>query len=154
MDFVRCFTQSAAQTGAPLFFSGCFEFNGSWPERAAANRNYFEYLVKIARDTKIAYATPASVVDFYKTHYTKTPESMLYLVDIYAGITSNDKPPLYPDTMELENAAFKSIFLKGKRCLTSIMTTRPTGAILTGAMKALPGSPTGISCRTHKTASA
>ena len=113
-DFIRCFTESAGQTHAPLFFTGCFEFNGVWPERAAANRNYMEYLVKVARSTHIAYTTASSVVDFYHKHYKWTPESVLYLVDIYAGHTSKGKPALYPDTMELENGTFKTIFLKGQ----------------------------------------
>ena len=114
MDFLQCFLESAGQTGGPLFFSCGFEFNGVWPETAAINRRFMEYLVRRGNDAPIAYTTATAVADFYRRHYRQTPESALYLHDVYVGLTNSGKPACYPDTLEIENHLFRAIFLKGR----------------------------------------
>ena len=114
MDFLRCFIESAGQTDAPLFFSCGIEFNGVWPEMAPINRHFMEYLVRRGNDARIAYTTASAVVDFYRRHYSETPESLLYLHDAFVGMTNSGKPANYPDTLEIENHLFRAVFLKGR----------------------------------------
>lgn len=109
-DFFQCFVECADQTDDPFFFCGGIEMNGVWPWMAGCTRQFMEYCVQRARDTRIAYATPAAVADFFRRHYTVIPESVLYLVDVYAGMAYNEKPINYNDTMEIENSTFRAIF--------------------------------------------
>ena len=114
MDFLQCFVDCAGQTEAPLLVSCGIEFNGVWPDIATINRHFLEYLVRRARDSKLAFATATAAADFLRRHHKRTPETVLYLPDVYAGITSNGKPVNYPDTMEIENDRLKAIFRRGE----------------------------------------
>jgi hypothetical protein len=114
MDFLQCFIEAAGQTRAPLFFCTGIEFNGVWPEMAAFNRTFMEYMVRRAGDARIAYTTATAVGDFFRRHYRETPESVLYLPDVYAGLVNSGKPACYPDTMEVENHLFRAVFIKGR----------------------------------------
>jgi hypothetical protein len=114
MDFFQCFAECAGQTPTPYFASCGIEFNGVWPEMAAINRRFMEYLASRARDTKLAFATATAAADFLRRHARRTPETVLYLPDVYAGVTSNGKPACHPDTMEIENDRFRAIFRRGE----------------------------------------
>ena len=114
LDWLPCYTQSAGQTDTPFFFCVGFEMNGVSPDCAPANRLYMEYLAKQSQHTKLVFASSGAVVDFFKQHYNRTPESVLYQVDPYVGITQGGKPACCPDTMEIENDRFMAVFLKGQ----------------------------------------
>lgn len=114
MDFLQCFLECAGQTDTPMLVSCGIEFNGVWPDMAAINRHFLEYLVRRARDSKLAFTTATAAADFLRRHHRRTPETVLYLPDVYAGITSNGKPVNYPDTMEIENDRFRAIFRRGE----------------------------------------
>ncbi len=111
-DFLECMIQSGGQSGHPLFLCAGVEFNGVWPFMAGCNRQLLEYCAHRTRDSHLAFTTPAALADYMRRRYRTTPESVLYLVDIFAGLTYNDKPVCYPDTLEIENGRFKSIFRK------------------------------------------
>jgi len=114
MDFLQCCLECAGQTDAPMLVSCGIEFNGVWPDMAAINRHFLEYLVRRARNTKLAFSTATAAAAFLRRHYRRTPETVLYLPDVYAGVTSNGKLANYPDTMEIENDRFKAIFRRGE----------------------------------------
>jgi hypothetical protein len=114
LDWLPCYTQSAGLTDTPFFFCVGFEMNGVVPDCAPANRLYMEYLARQSRNTKLVFASASAVVDFFKQHYDHTPESVLYQVDPYVGITQGGKPACCPDTMEIENDRFMAVMLKGQ----------------------------------------
>lgn len=110
---------SADLTREPLFFTCCFEFAGfDWmPEMYQIQEAFAEYLARECGSRTLAPATISSVADFYRRHYTETPESVVYLPDVWAGRVDTGydrpRPAVHPDTMEIENGTFKSIFRKG-----------------------------------------
>ncbi len=109
-DFLECMLQSGGQSGQPLFLCAGIEFNGVWPFMAPCNRQFLEYCAQRTRDSQLVFTTPAALADYMRRKYRSTPESLLYLVDVFAGLTYNDKPPRHPDTLEFENGRFKAIF--------------------------------------------
>ncbi|MCC6443303.1 MAG: hypothetical protein IT210_07580 [Armatimonadetes bacterium] len=111
-DFLECFLEAARQSGIPYLFSCAFEFNGVWPEMAAINRQFMGYLVRRSRAGRIAFTHASAAADFYRKHYRRMPESLLYLSDVFAGLTQGGKPINYPDTLEIENDRMKAIFRK------------------------------------------
>ncbi|MCB9770355.1 MAG: hypothetical protein H6752_19325 [Candidatus Omnitrophica bacterium] len=113
-DFLECLLNSAGQTDTPFFFSCGIEMNGVWPEMAEINRMMMEHLVKRSRDFPLAFANASETAKFMRRHYDKTPESILYLPDVYCGLTQGGKPACHPDTMEIENADLRAIFRFGE----------------------------------------
>lgn len=114
MDFLECFLDAAAQADQAYLFSTGIEMNGVWPDIAAINRHFMEMLVRRARTTNLAFTTASTAAEFMRMHYTEIPESIAYLPDVFAGMTNGEKPPLYPDTLEVENARFRAIFRRGE----------------------------------------
>lgn len=114
MDFLECFLDASAQADHPYLFSTGIEMNGVWPDIAAINRHFMEMLVRRARTANLAFTTASTAAEFMRAHYTEIPESIAYLPDVFAGMTNGEKPPLYPDTMEVENARFRAIFRRGE----------------------------------------
>ena len=106
-DLFHCFLNAAGQTNYPHFF--CCGLQGDAPTKRQLLMNF----VNDARSWPLTFATPTAVAEFYRRHYQSTPESILYLVDSYAGLTDYGKPVNYPDTMEIENGSYKAIFRKG-----------------------------------------
>jgi hypothetical protein len=113
MAFLDCHLDAAQTSPRPLLFSMGFEFNGVWPRMAELNRRSMEALVERARTRKLVFCTANAAAGFLRRRYRETPESALYLHDVFAGITSNGKPARYPDTIEVENARFKALFRRG-----------------------------------------
>lgn len=112
--FFETFAQCAGQSETPLMVCCGIEFNGVWPDMAAVNRRFLEYLARRGGQIPVAYTTATAAADFMRRHYRSTPESAIYLPDVYAGIVSNGKPPAIPDTMEIENSRLKAIFRHGE----------------------------------------
>lgn len=113
LAFLDCNLDAAETSPRPLLFSMGFEFNGVWPRMAELNRRSMEALVQRARTRKLVFCTASAAADFLRRRYRETPESAVYLHDVFAGITSNGKPARYPDTIEVENARFKALFRRG-----------------------------------------
>ena len=103
MDWLPCYTQSGGQTDAPFFFSVGFEMNGVAPDVAPANRLYMEYLARRSQNTKLVFATPSAVVDFFKRHYDRTPESVFIRLILMSALRRAGNQPVVRDTMEIEN---------------------------------------------------
>lgn len=112
--FFECFAQAAGQTGAPLMVSCGIEFNGVWPDMAAVNRHFLQYLSRRARSEKVAFVSATAAADYLHRHARRTPESAVYMPDVYAGIVSGGKPAAISDTMEIENDRLKAIFRRGE----------------------------------------
>ncbi len=113
-DFLECLLNSAGQSETPFFFSCGFEMNGVWPDMAAVNRMMMEHLVERSREVPLAFASASEAAKFMRHHHNRTPESVLYLTDVYSGLTQGGKPALYPDTMEIENHEFRALFRFGE----------------------------------------
>jgi len=106
-QMVRC------QTG-PYFISEGIEFNGSCFGAAEGNRMVVEYAARKARDGNVVFSTTRGVADFYKKHFTRTPESTCYFQDYWAGVMFKDKPIAFADSMSIENATLYSLALRGQ----------------------------------------
>ena len=119
-DFLRCFFDTQTPRKNPLFFTCCLEFAGfDWmPEMLQIQPLFIQYIAEEVSKNKLAVATPHAVSDFYRNNFNINPESVIYLPDMWAGrvITGYDRPrpPIYPDTMEMENQTYRAIFRKGE----------------------------------------
>ena len=114
MSFFDCFLEAASQCPQPYLFSCGIEMNGVWPEMADINRQFMALLARRAATRDLAVTTASAAADFMRRQYQRIPESTLYLPDVFAGMVHGEKPPLYPDTMEVENARFRAIFRSGE----------------------------------------
>lgn len=119
-DLLRCFYDTQYPRKNPLFFTCCLEFAGfDWmPEMWQIQPLFIDYIARQAGKSKLVFVTPHGLADFYRRHYKENPESVLYLPDMWAGRVetgyNRPKPPIYPDTMEIENAVFRAILRKGE----------------------------------------
>jgi hypothetical protein len=114
MDFLECFLDAAEMSDHPYLFCSGVEFNGVWPDMAAVNRQYMKMLAERARSSKLAFTTALAAADYMRGHLDRTPESVAYFPDVFSGMGNGGKPALYPDTMEVENSEFRSIFRRGE----------------------------------------
>ena len=75
-----------------------------------------DYLARRAAKGEIVFCNQAAAGDFYRRHYTETPETVFYDSDYWCGnkatesITSTWKPVKYPDLMQIENARYSAFF--------------------------------------------
>lgn len=113
-DFLECFLDAAAQAPQPYLFGCGFEFNGVWPAMADINRHFMEMLVQRARSAPLVFTTATAAADFMRAHNERIPESLLYLCDVFAGMTNGGKAQNAPDSIEIENAAFRALFRRGE----------------------------------------
>lgn len=109
-DFFEAMLQNKHSHRAPYFFSMGFEFNGVSPEIAPSNRLMMEYIVRKAAETPLVFSTGPAVTDYFRRHYTETPETVCYQADFFGGLTQHGKPASYPDTLEFEGPGGKSLF--------------------------------------------
>lgn len=72
--------------------------------------------VEQAGRSPVVFCNQAAAAEFYRRHYTETPETVFYDADYWCGtkadesITSTWKPVDYPDLMQIENAQFSAFF--------------------------------------------
>lgn len=109
-DFFDAMLQNRLSQKSPYFFNVGLEFNGNNPGITEGNRKLIEYAAKKAAREPLVFATGPAVSDYYRRHYTRTPESTCYQQDYFGGLTNPDKFPGYPDMLEIEGAAFQSLF--------------------------------------------
>jgi hypothetical protein len=98
----------------PYYIASGVEFNGGRPGATEGNRIELEYALAKARTGNVVFATTRGVAEFYKRHYTTTPESSAYFDDYWAGTHVHDKPDLLPDVMTMENGKFYALALAGQ----------------------------------------
>lgn len=110
LDYFEAILQNRRSQKTPYFFSVGLEFNGVQAGVADANRILVDYAAAKAAGQPLVFATGDAVARFFQRRYTETPESTCYEQDYYCGVTMWDKPPSFPDTMEIEGARFKAMF--------------------------------------------
>jgi len=108
LDFFEALLQNRPAQTAPYLFNLGLE-NADSPGALAANTQFVQYAAAKAATQPLVFADNAMVADFMRNHYKKTPESTLYLPDVFAGIRYNDKPACYPDIMQIESDQLKAI---------------------------------------------
>ena len=109
LDFFEAMVQNRLSQTVPYIFTAGIEFGGVFPGVAEANANFIRQLARKAGEMPLVFTTGDDVSDFYRRHYTKTPETTCYLPDLFCGNQSNGKPPLYPDIIELESSQTKAL---------------------------------------------
>lgn len=113
MDHLEGNFQNRLSQRVPYFLSFDFQFSGD-PAHArlrACDQLMLDYFVKQARTNPVALSTAAGVSDYYRRHYTITPETTSYYHDYYAGMTVYGKPHEFPDVMAIENDKFMAILV-------------------------------------------
>ncbi len=108
-DFFDAMLQNRLSQSTPYFFNVGLEFNGVAPGITEANRLLIEYAARKARTERLVFSTGEAVSDYYRRHFRETPETTCYQQDYFGGLTKLDKFAGYPDTLEIEGAAFKAL---------------------------------------------
>ena len=108
-DFFEAMLQNRLSQKTPYFFTAGVEFGGSTPGTAEANEYFLRLAARKAAELPLAFATGDAISEYYRRHFTKTPETTCYLPDIFCGTQINGKPPLYPDILEIENGQLKAL---------------------------------------------
>lgn len=108
-DFFDAMLQNRLSQNTPYFFNVGLEFNGRAPGITEGNRMLIEYAAKKAKAEPLVFATGPAVTEYYRHHFTETPETTCYLPDFFGGQTNLNKFPGYPDTLEIEGPAFQSL---------------------------------------------
>jgi hypothetical protein len=85
------------------------EFNGGGVGTTEGNRMLINYAAKKAKTEPLAFATGPAVADYYRRHFTQTPETTNYQQDYFAGLMAQDKFAGYPDAMEMEGPDFQTL---------------------------------------------
>lgn len=107
-DFFDAMLQNRLSQKTPYFFNACAQFNGSNPGNTESNRLLIEYAAKKAQTEPLAFATGPAVTEYYRRHFTQTPETTCYQQDYFCGLAQYDKYAGYPDTLEIEGPDFQS----------------------------------------------
>ena len=110
LDFFEAMLQNRLSQNSPYFFNAGLEFGGEYPGAEEANNFFLRYAARKTAVLPLAFASGDAISDFYRRHYTKTPETTCYLPDVFCGYFIEPrwaKPPVYPDIMEIEGPQFK-----------------------------------------------
>jgi len=108
-DYFDAMLQNRLSQNTPYFFNVGIQFNGTGPGITEANRMLIEYAAKRAKTEPLAFATGPAVTEYYRRHFTQTPETTCYQQDYFCGLTAYDKYAGYPDTLEIEGPDFQSL---------------------------------------------
>lgn len=109
LDFFDAMVLNRRAQKVPYVFDAGFEFGGLWPGAEEGNAAFIDYIVRQAASQPIVFSTGDAVSDYYRRHYTKTPETTCYLPDVFCGFVLNGKPACYPDMMQMEGPLFRSV---------------------------------------------
>jgi hypothetical protein len=117
-DLVHASLENIVNQRVPYFGSIGLEFSTKDPENINTKPNglLLRELVAQARRAKVVFAHQAAVAEYYRRHYTETPETLFYDADFWAGmkadesVTSTWKPVVYPDLIHIENTRFSAFF--------------------------------------------
>jgi hypothetical protein len=113
-DQLLALYDNAASQVEPYFLQFNFQFENKGYFVKQGNDIIFEYHVEMAKTRNVVFAAHSEVSDFYYNHVTAHPESVMYLPDVYCGMTRGDKPVNYPDTLQLENEELMAVHLRGE----------------------------------------
>lgn len=108
-DFFDAMLQNRRSQSTPYFFNVGLEFDGVAPGIAEANALLIAYAAAKRRQEPLVFSTGPAVADYYRRHFQETPETTCYLHDYFGGLTNLDKFAGYPDTLEIEGAAFQAL---------------------------------------------
>jgi hypothetical protein len=114
LDFYDALLQMPRCQSGPFFIAEGIEFNGKMPGATEGNRLIVNYASNKAKEGNVVFSTVRGVSDFYKRHYSETPESVCYFQDYWAGIIDKEKPIALVDSMSIENAELYSLALYGQ----------------------------------------
>lgn len=109
LDFFEAMLQNRLSQKTPYFFNLGLEMGGAYPGAEESNEFFIHYMVKKAGQVPLVFASGDAISEFYRSHFSKTPETTCYLPDFYCGSTSNGKPAVYPDIIEIESDKLKAL---------------------------------------------
>lgn len=113
LDFYDAMFQNSESQSVPYVIQLGLEFGGYRPGAAEGNAMMTQYAVKKAQSQNVVFSTINAVSEYYRRHYSETPETFCYLTDFWAGFTMMGKPYLCPDVISFENQRFMSLHLYG-----------------------------------------
>ena len=108
-DFFDAMIQNRLSQKTPYFFNMGIEFNGGGVGTTEGNRMLIKYATKKAKTEPLAFATGPAVAEYFRRHFTQTPETTNYQQDYFAGLNALDKFVGYPDAMEMEGPDFQTL---------------------------------------------
>jgi len=109
IDFFDALVLNRRAQHVPYVFGAGFEFGGVWPGAEEGNAAFIEHLVRQCARQPIVFSTGDAVSDYYRRHYRATPETTLYLPDVFCGFVLNGKPACAPDMMEMEGPELRAV---------------------------------------------
>lgn len=118
-DLLNAAVDNVKNQKVPYFQSIGIEFSGApGTINTDSNAQIIRYAAQRAQDGNIVFCNQAAAADFYRRHYTETPETLFYDADFWSGhkaddsITSTWKPVDYPDLIQIENSRYSAFFKK------------------------------------------
>jgi hypothetical protein len=112
-DFYDALFQMQPSQKVPFVIQQCLEFSGTRVGAAEGNRMMVEYAARKAATGKVVFSNVRALGDYYRRHYTQTPETTAYFHDYWAGVHAFQKPNLFPDVLQIENHLFSGMFIGG-----------------------------------------
>jgi hypothetical protein len=112
-DFYDALFQMQPSQRVPFVIQQCLEFSGTRVGASEGNRMMVEYAARKAATGKVVFTNVRALGDYYRRHYTQTPETTAYFHDYWAGVHAHLKPNLFPDVLQIENHLFSAMFLGG-----------------------------------------
>jgi len=118
-DFFNTHVKSNYQETPFFFVVGVENFLGD-PEWSKTNILGLEYMVKTAKEEALVFASSKHIARYFIEHYDKTPETVIYLPDIYCGVSYRQsryilkKTSSYPDIIQMEGDEFQVAFEEDK----------------------------------------
>ncbi|MEI8196076.1 MAG: hypothetical protein WCI73_09225 [Phycisphaerae bacterium] len=112
-DFYHALFEMQPSQKVPFVIQQCLEFSGSRVGAAEGNRMMVEYAARKAATGKVVFSNVRALGDYYRRHYTQTPETTAYFHDYWAGVHAYQKPALFPDVLQIENHLFSAMFVGG-----------------------------------------
>ena len=119
-DLLHAAVRNVRNQSVPYFQSIGIEFSKEDQEEMHTKSNalMIRYAVELARKGEVVFCNQAAAADFYRSHYSETPETLFYDADYWSGhkaddsITSTWKPVDYPDLIHIENARYSAFCKK------------------------------------------
>lgn len=114
-DLMEGALQNVANQKVPYFQSIGIE---GFPWAVTPNALMLRHLARSAEKGGMVFCSQGAAADFFRRHYSETPETLFYDADYWCGMKANEsitstwKPVAYPDLMQIENAKYSAYFKK------------------------------------------